>query len=149
MVAHGLVKCKLTPNIDPSCPTNMAQHMKRPQSPGLMEDLRDLDEHDLPDLVAIFEEHFGSPSQEQQQDLRDFATGALDFEALYSKYWNEDGSWKEDVNNLQEYLEALLLDTKTEPKSQKLPVIDESEDLEMAETPPSSCASSDEMDVDD
>ena len=82
----------------------------RLQTSVAMEALVHLEVDDLPDLVALFREHFGSPNQEQQQDLLDFEAGLVDFEALYSKYWNEDGSWKEEVDDLKEYLEALSVD---------------------------------------
>lgn len=100
------------------------------QSPNGMEELMHLEEHDLPDLVALLQEHFDPPTKEQQQDLRDFEAGSIDFEALYSKYWNEDGSWKEDLGDLEKHLETLNLDEhSTNPKSDEHAVSDASEDL--------------------
>ena len=109
----------------------MAQSfMINSQSPNGMEELRHLEEHDLPDLVALLQEHFDTPTKEQQQDLRDFEAGNIEFEALYSKYWNEDGSWKEELGDLKKHLETLSLDEHgTNPKSDEPAVSDASEDL--------------------
>lgn len=80
-----------------------------PQSHNAMDETMCLMEVDLTDTIAFLQAQFGTANEEQQQDLRDLEAGTLDFEALFFKYWNEDGSWKDDFENVQENLQALTL----------------------------------------
>lgn len=106
-------------------------------------------EEDLIDLVAFFQEHFGTSNEEQQQDLRDFEAGTLDFEALYSKYWNEDGSWKDDFDNLQEHLQALNISKHgTSSKHHQPAAAIATPDSDVHDSELRSCGGADAMDID-
>lgn len=128
----------------------MAQSVTaEPQSHNVMDETMCLEEVDLTDVVAFLQTQFSTRNEEQQQDLRDLETGTLDFEALFLKYRNEDGSWKDDFENVHEHLQALTLSKLGSSSKQHQPAVDvATQDSDVRDSERKSCEGADRMDID-
>lgn len=128
----------------------MAQSVTtEPQSYNAMDETMCLEEVGLTDVVAFLQAQFDTPSEEQQQDLRDLEAGSLDFETLFFKYWNEDGSWKDDFENVQEHLQALTLSKHGSSSEERQPAVGvATQDSDVRDSESRSCEGADTMDID-
>jgi hypothetical protein len=73
-------------------------------------DLPPLD--DMTDAHDMIERWLEDTSGAKASDLRAFKNGQLGFDAFFTKYWNEDGSWKaSSVDDLATPFSALKMDT--------------------------------------
>ena len=82
------------------------------QDPDMLRDVTELENSFISDVANILRESWMDLTPEQKQDLIDFELGKLEFESLFSKYWNEDGSWKDQLAGLEDMFQGFVLDTR-------------------------------------
>lgn len=110
----------------------------------------DLEQDDLSDVITLLQEHFGTLTPEQQQDLHNLEHGKMEFEVLFLKYWNEDGTWKDQVADLGEYLESLELSTREPGTAHQDSDMQDcpSDSSTLVDTATGSCENMESMDLD-
>lgn len=77
------------------------------QDSDVMQDIVELENSFVSDVAKIMRENWSDLTAEQQRDLVDFELGKIDFDTLFSKYWNEDGTCKDQLAGLEDMFRSL------------------------------------------